>query len=116
MTVRFRPHAATAATLLVVLLLLPSAVSAQATLGALKFLGGGLTLPQIIGRVIRGFLGFTGGIALLMFVYAGVTWMLAAGNQEKIKRAKDTLVWATIGLLAIFVSFALVNFILGYLN
>lgn len=111
-----RSPRAVAASILVTILLLPSAVSAQASISSLKFLGSQVTLPIIIGRVIKGLLGFTGGIALLMFVYGGVLWMLAAGNQEKIKRAKDTLVWATIGLLAIFVSFALVSYILSYLG
>lgn len=115
MNTRRRSHAAIAL-LLLVILLLPSAVSAQASLGALKFLGGNVTLPAIIGRVIKGLLGFVGGIALLMFVWGGVQWMIAAGNQEKIKKAKDNLLWSTLGLLAIFVSFALVTFILGFLD
>ena len=37
----------------------------------------------LIGRVINAALGVVGSLALLMFVYGGFTWMLAAGNNER---------------------------------
>lgn len=69
-------------------------------------------LPSIIGRVIRGLLGIVGTIALLMFVYGGFTWMTAGGEPEKIKKAKGILVWSTLGLVVIFSSYVIVNFII----
>lgn len=82
--------------------LVPLAAQAQSGLASLKFLGKGVTVQIIIANLIKLLLGFMGSITLLMFVYSGVTWMLAAGNAEKVKRAKDTMVWATLGLVAVF--------------
>ena len=68
--------------------------------------------PQkLIGKIINAILGIVGSLALVMFIYGGVTWMLAAGNQEKVKKGKDILVWATVGLVVIFSAYALVKFV-----
>ncbi len=69
-------------------------------------------IPGLIGRVINGVLGVVGSLALIMFVYGGLLWMTSAGNDEKVKQGKDVLIWATLGLLIIFASYALVNFII----
>ena len=53
-----------------------------------------------------------GSLALLMFVYGGLTWMTASGAQDKVQKGKDIIMWATIGLVVIFASYALVNFVL----
>ncbi len=75
-------------------------------------LGEGNDDPNIlIGKVINAVLGIVGSLALVMFIYGGFTWMLAAGNQEKVQKGKDILIWATIGLIVIFSAYALVKFI-----
>lgn len=69
---------------------------------------GTVTVEQIIGRVISGILGILGSISLLMFVYGGILWMTAAGNDEKIKKAKNTIVYAVLGLVMAFLSYTIV--------
>lgn len=71
------------------------------------------TPQQLIGRIINAVMGFVGSIALLMFVYGGLTLMISGGNTEKIKKGRDILVWSAIGLVFIFLSYALVNFIIN---
>ena len=71
------------------------------------------TTPQgLIGRVIIAVLGIVGSLALAMFIYGGLTWMTAAGNNEKVQKGRDILIWATIGLIIIFASYALVRFVI----
>ncbi len=68
--------------------------------------------PQIfIGRIIKAILGVVGSLALLMFIYGGFNWMTAAGSPEKVEKGKQILLWATIGLIVIFTSYALVKFV-----
>jgi len=38
--------------------------------------------------------------------------MTAAGNTERVEKGKKTIVWAVLGLVVIFTSYALVKFIL----
>jgi hypothetical protein len=74
---------------------------------------GPINLAQMSGRVVRAVMGVSGAIALIMFIYGGVQWMTAAGNAEKTKKAQNTLIWSVIGLVAIFGSYTLLNFILN---
>ncbi len=70
----------------------------------------------VIANVIRAALGLVGSIALLMFIYGGFLWMTAAGNDEKVKQGKDTLVWTTLGIAIIFAAYAILNFVIGALT
>ncbi len=76
---------------------------------------GNTDLPSLIGRVIRAVLGLAGSIALVMFVWGGFLWMTAQGNQEKVKKAKGTIIWAVLGLVAIIGSYILVQTIFNAL-
>ena len=69
-------------------------------------------IPVLIGQVINAALGVVGSIALVMFIYGGFTWMTAAGNAEQVTKGKNIIVWAAIGLVVIFSSYALVRFVI----
>jgi hypothetical protein len=73
---------------------------------------GSSDVPTLIGKIISAVLGVIGSLALLMVIYGGFTWMLAAGSSEKIKKGRDIIVWAILGLVVIFTSYALVRFVI----
>lgn len=66
----------------------------------------------VIGNVIRAMLGIVGSLALAVFIFGGFNWVIAAGNEEKIKKGKSMITWATFGLVIIFASYALVTFVI----
>jgi len=70
-------------------------------------------LITIIGRIINIALGFVGVVLLIIMLYSGYEYMTAGGNAEKVQNATKRIRNAIIGLLIIFLSFAIVNFILG---
>lgn len=73
---------------------------------------GTTSIPVILGRIISTFLGIVGAIALAVFVYGGVMWMTARGDQGQVKKGQDALKSAVIGLFIIMFSYALTgNFI-----
>ena len=68
--------------------------------------------PRVfIGQIIKTILGASGSIALLMFIYGGVVYLTAQGENERIQRAKNTLTWATVGLVIIFGSYAFLTYL-----
>ena len=67
----------------------------------------------ILGNSIKGALSILGALALAVFMYGGFLWMLSWGNQERITKGKNVLIWAFLGLLVIFSSYAVVNYMLG---
>lgn len=87
------------------LVLLPSMANAAVLTNPL----GTTNINSIIGRVISAILGISGSVALLMFVWGGFQWLIAGGNSARIKKGKDTLMWAALGLAVIVGAYALVN-------
>ena len=73
---------------------------------------GASNVNSLIGQIINGILGIVGSLALVMFIYGGFVWMTAAGNNERVTKGKDILIWAALGLVIIFTSYALVKFVL----
>ena len=66
-------------------------------------------LNVAIGKVINAALGLSGAVALLMFVWGGVQWLISGGNADRVKAGKATLTWAAIGIVVIFTAYTLVN-------
>ncbi|MDD4902728.1 MAG: pilin [Patescibacteria group bacterium] len=71
------------------------------------------SVPALIGNIINAALGVVGSLALIMFIYGGFTWMLAAGNEQAVEKGRNILVWAAVGLIVIFASYSLVNFVIN---
>lgn len=66
----------------------------------------------IIGNVIKAALGIVGSIALLMMTYGGFLWLTAMGNNERVEKGKETLIWAVLGLVVIFGAYAITSYII----
>jgi len=77
---------------------------------------GPIDVNTFIGRVIKGVLGIVGSLALLMIVYGGFTMLTSGGAEAKITKAKGVIVWAVIGLVVIFLSYAILKAVLGILT
>ncbi len=73
------------------------------------------SLPTIVGLVINGVLSLLGIIFIILTVTAGVKWMTAAGSQEKVKAATDSIQRSIIGLIIVVSSWAIWNFVVKYL-
>lgn len=74
---------------------------------------GSINTPQaLIGKIINSVLGVVGSLALLMFVFGGLTWMTSGGSSDKVKKGRDIIVWSAIGLAVIFLSYGLVRFLI----
>lgn len=64
-----------------------------------------------VGSIIGLILSFIGVIFLVLMIYAGISWMTAAGNQEKVTKAKDLIINAIIGLIIVLAAYAITSFI-----
>ncbi len=74
------------------------------------------TIPDVdIFKLLTNITNYLFGIllatAVIFFIIAGFNFVTAQGDPEKVKRARDFVLWAIIGLLVAFVSVGLVNFI-----
>lgn len=75
--------------------------------------GGEGSARSLALRMVSYFLTFLGLIAVVMVIYGGITYVTAAGEDEKINSAKKIIMYALIGIVIVLISFAIVNTILG---
>jgi len=61
-----------------------------------------------IMSVINYFLTFLGLIAVIVIIYAGVRLLVSLGNEQAVKTATKTIMYAVIGLLIVFLAYAIV--------
>lgn len=66
------------------------------------------TLLNII-KVVLGVLGF---VAVVFIIMGGFTYVMSNGDSAKLTKAKNTILYAVIGLVVALLAFAIVNFIL----
>ena len=71
-----------------------------------------MTIADLIIRLIQGFLGFIAFMAFFMFVVGGFQMITAAGIPDRIQKAKDTILWAVIGLIVVATAWQMVKFLL----
>jgi hypothetical protein len=57
---------------------------------------------QLLVNAANWMFGIVGGAALIVFIYGGFKMLTSAGNDEAVKKGKDALVAAVIGLIIVF--------------
>lgn len=86
------------------------------TTGKAAGLSGGETdLATVVGNVVNAFLGLSGLVLMIVVIYGGIRYMIAGGNEEEVKKAKQWIINGIIGLIIISLAFALSSFVLSQL-
>ncbi|MDD2656882.1 MAG: pilin [Patescibacteria group bacterium] len=94
-----------------------TAVSTSSTFNAQAIVSlenpiGTTDITQIFGNLIKVSLGILGSLALLVFIYGGFVWLTSAGSSEKVQKGTTAMVWAVMGIVVIFASYAIISVIL----
>lgn len=66
---------------------------------------------SIVKRLINVFLFIIGALAVAMIVHSGLKYTTSRGDAEAVKSAKNTLLYAVIGLIVATSAYAIVNFV-----
>lgn len=75
----------------------------------------GNALNDKIGIILQVVFATMGAVAILIIAIAGLQYVLSNGDPQKTARAKDTIIYAVIGLVVAIMSFTIVTFVLGRL-
>jgi magnesium-transporting ATPase (P-type) len=71
------------------------------------------SLQTNIKNIINVMLILIGIVAVIMLIVGGFRYVLSNGNEKAVSGAKDTILYAVIGIVVALLSFAIVNFVLG---
>lgn len=67
----------------------------------------------VITSVTNILLFAAGAIAVIMVIWGGLRYVISGGNSSAVTAAKNTIMYALIGLVIAFLAFAIVNFVLS---
>lgn len=70
-------------------------------------------LGKMIGNIINILLYLLGAIAVIMIIIGGIKYATANGDPSQVKSAKDTIMYAVIGLVVALMAGGIVNFVVN---
>ena len=71
---------------------------------------------SIFNTVTNTLIFIVGAVSVIVLIIAGLRYVLSAGNASAVTAAKDTILYAVIGIVVALLSYALVNFVLTRLG
>jgi len=74
------------------------------------------TVNNTITLVINTFSIIVGFISVVMLIYGGFKYITSSGDSGKVTSAKNTILYALIGLVIVFLAQIIVKFVIGKTN
>ena len=69
----------------------------------------------VFKKITNTILYIVGIIAVIMLIIGGIKYVISGGDSKKVTDAKNTVLYAIIGLVVAFLAFAIVNFVISAL-
>lgn len=69
----------------------------------------------VITTITNTLLFVVGALAVIMIIVGGLRYATSGGNSSSVTAAKNTVMYAIVGLIIAFLAFAAVNWVLGVL-
>jgi hypothetical protein len=70
------------------------------------------TLPNIVKNVINIFSWVVGAVSVIMLIWGGFKYITSGGDSGGVTAAKNTILYAIVGLVIVALSQVIVNFVL----
>ena len=72
-----------------------------------------ITADALVNNILNAIYLASGIIAVIMIIYAGITYVVSAGDSKKIEMAKSIITYSVVGLVIIFLAFVITWFVVG---
>ncbi len=67
----------------------------------------------VFTRITNTVLLIIGLVSVVMLLYGGLRYIISGGDSKKVTEAKNTVLYAIIGLIVAILAYAIVNFVLN---
>lgn len=74
---------------------------------------GGKSLTDQIKVITNILLFIIGAIAVIMIIYGGIRYVISGGDSSQVTGAKNTIIYAVVGLIVAILAYAIVNFVVS---
>lgn len=78
--------------------------------------GSDTSLQGTILNVLNVVFVIIGIVAVIVIVVGGISYIVSNGSSEKVKGARNIIMYGIIGLIVTLFAFAIVNFVLSWMN
>ena len=68
-----------------------------------------------ISNILTIVIGTVGVVAVLVIIVAGLQFIASRGDPQKSNTARNAVIYASVGLVIVIISFSIVKFVLGSL-
>lgn len=68
-------------------------------------------IPAVLKLIIQALLMFAGIVAVFLIVHSGAKFVLSSGDPKRVEEARNTLVYAVLGLLIVVSAFLIVRLV-----
>lgn len=87
---------------------------------AIKAIGGECgksegSIGDLMQRIVNALLFLIGGVSVIMIIIGGVRFVVSSGDQQAAANARNTVLYAVIGLIVAVSAYGIINFVLGRL-
>lgn len=69
-------------------------------------------LPIVITNILNGVIAVTGLVSVIFVIVGGANYMSSSGETAKLQKARNTILYALIGMAICVLAFAIVNFVI----
>lgn len=66
-----------------------------------------------VGGVVGGVLMLAAAVCVVFIVIGAISYTLSLGDASKIKKAKDSILYAVVGLVIVGLAFLIIQFVIG---
>lgn len=70
----------------------------------------------VFTRITNTALYAVGAVSVIMLIWGGLRYVISGGDSKKITDAKNTILYALLGLIIAFFAYAIVNFVLNAIS
>lgn len=73
------------------------------------FAGGDALIPRLINLMLF----IVGILAIVFLIFGGIRYVISGGDKTKVDAAKNTILYAIVGLVVAILGYAVVNWVIG---
>lgn len=70
-------------------------------------------LSSFIGTIVNILLYILGAVAVIMMIIGGFMYAVSGGDLSAVTKAKNTILYAVVGLVVAVMAYAIVHFVIG---
>jgi len=70
---------------------------------------------SVFQTIVNMLLFLIGAVSVIMLIYGGIRYTISGGDTKAVTDAKNTILYAVVGIVVAIMAYAIVNFVIGEL-